>query len=83
LLRHVAEAKSATPAQVALAWLLAQRPWIVPIPGTRKVFRLEENLAAAFLVLSEQDLAEIERAASAIQIRGARLPEAVLKLTNG
>jgi aryl-alcohol dehydrogenase-like predicted oxidoreductase len=83
LLRRVAEAKGATPAQVALAWLLAQKPWIVPIPGTRKVVRLEENLAAVAVSLSEQDLAEIERAASAIQIQGARLPEAVLKLTDG
>jgi aryl-alcohol dehydrogenase-like predicted oxidoreductase len=83
LLRQVAEAKGATPALVALAWLLAQKPWIVPIPGTRKVFRLEENLAAVSVCLSEQDLAEIERAASAIQIQGARLPEAVLRLTNG
>jgi aryl-alcohol dehydrogenase-like predicted oxidoreductase len=83
LLRRVAEAKGATPAQVALAWLLAQKPWIVPIPGTRKVFRLEENLAAVAVSLSKQDLAEIDRAAAAIQIQGARLPEAVLKLTNG
>jgi aryl-alcohol dehydrogenase-like predicted oxidoreductase len=68
---------------VALAWLLAQKPWIVPIPGTRKLARLEENLNAVSLELTSQDLAEIERTASAIQIQGARLPEAVLKLTNG
>jgi len=83
LLKRTAESKGATPAQVALAWLLAQKPWIVPIPGTRKLVRLEENLAAASLDLTERDLTEIERAASSIQIQGARLPEAVLKLTNG
>jgi aryl-alcohol dehydrogenase-like predicted oxidoreductase len=83
LLRRTAESKGATPAQVALAWLLAQKPWIVPIPGTRKLARLEENLNAVSLELTSQDLAEIERTASAIQIQGARLPEAVLKLTNG
>jgi aryl-alcohol dehydrogenase-like predicted oxidoreductase len=83
LLRRTAELKGATPAQVALAWLLAQKPWIVPIPGTRKLARLEENLNAVSVELTPQDLAEIERAASAIPIQGARLPEAVLKLTNG
>ena len=83
LLRRTAELKDATPAQLALSWLLAQKPWIVPIPGTRKLARLEENLNAVFVELTPQDLAEIDRAASAIQIQGARLPEAVLKFTNG
>jgi aryl-alcohol dehydrogenase-like predicted oxidoreductase len=83
LLKRTAELKGATPAQVALAWLLAQKPWIVPIPGTRKLARLDENLNAVSVELTPQDLAEIERAASAIPIQGARLSEAVLKLTNG
>ncbi|HEY3258236.1 MAG TPA: aldo/keto reductase [Gemmatimonadaceae bacterium] len=83
LLKRVAEKKHATPAQVALAWLLAQKPWIVPIPGTKKVARLEENLAAANVELTTADLREIEAAASSIPVRGERLPEAVLKFTNG
>lgn len=83
LLRRIAESKGATPGQVALAWLLAQKPWIVPIPGTRKLARVEENLAAVSVDLTEQDLTEIDHGASAIQIQGARLPEAVLKLTHG
>jgi aryl-alcohol dehydrogenase-like predicted oxidoreductase len=83
VIKGVGERAQATPAQVALAWLLAQKPWIVPIPGTRKLARLEENLAAASLELSAHDLAEIDRAASAIPIHGARLPEAVLKWTHG
>ena len=73
----------ATPGQVALAWLLAQKPWIGPIPGTRKLARLEENSAAAYLNLSGHDLLKIDRTASAISVQGARLPQAVLKLTNG
>ena len=67
----------ATPAQIALAWLLVQKPWIVPIPGTTKLHRLEENLGGAIVQLSEQDLAEIETAASKIKIEGARYPEAL------
>ena len=63
-------------------WLLAQKPWIVPIPGTRKLTRLEENLGAVSVKLTEDDLREIDAAALRIQIQGARLPEAVLKLTN-
>jgi aryl-alcohol dehydrogenase-like predicted oxidoreductase len=82
LLTSVAQRKGATPAQVALAWLLAQKPWIVPIPGTRKVSRLEENIGAASLELTTEDLREINRAASRIEVQGARLPEEVLKLTN-
>ena len=81
LLNRVAERKGATPAQVALAWLLAQKPWIVPIPGTRKLHRLEENLGAVNVELTHDDLHEIETAAAEIQIHGARLPESVLKLT--
>jgi aryl-alcohol dehydrogenase-like predicted oxidoreductase len=70
-----AKRKNATPAQVALAWMLAQKPWIVPIPGTTKIHRLEENLKAEQLVLSNQDLQEIEDAFSAIQVQGARYPQ--------
>jgi aryl-alcohol dehydrogenase-like predicted oxidoreductase len=82
LLNRVAERKHGTPGQVALAWLLAQRPWIVPIPGTRKLERLEENLGAASVELTDTDLREIDEAASRITVQGARLPEAVLKLTD-
>ena len=77
----VAEQKRATPAQIALAWLLAQKPWIVPIPGTRKLHRLDENIGAVNVELTPDDLREIESAAAKIQIQGARLPEAVLKFT--
>src|SRR5690349_12397554 len=83
LLEHVAERKRATPAQIALAWLLAQKPWIVPIPGTKKVARLEENLGAVNVELTPGDLREIEDVAAKIPIKGERLPDAVLKLTNG
>jgi aryl-alcohol dehydrogenase-like predicted oxidoreductase len=83
LLKRVAAAKGTTPAQIALAWLLAQKPWIVPIPGTTKLHRLEENLGAVNIELTSDDLREIEAAASKIPVQGARLPEAVLKLTNG
>ena len=72
--------KHATPAQVALAWLLAQKPWIVPIPGTRRVERLDENLAAAAVELTADDLSEIERAAAQIQVQGARYPEHLQRL---
>jgi aryl-alcohol dehydrogenase-like predicted oxidoreductase len=83
LLNRVADQKRATPAQIALAWLLAQKPWIVPIPGTKKLERLEENLGAVDVELTRADLREVHEAASKIPIRGERLPEAVLKLTNG
>lgn len=79
LLKRTAVEKSATPAQVALAWLLAQKPWIVPIPGTTKLHRLEENIGAAEVVLTQADLAEIERAAAAIKVEGERYPEQLLK----
>src|SRR5947207_801046 len=82
-IQHVADQKRATPAQIALAWLLAQQPWIVPIPGTKKVARLEENLGAANVELTGADLRDIQEAASKIPIKGERLPEAALKLTNG
>ena len=67
--------KNSTPAQVALAWVLAQKPWIIPIPGTTKVHRLQENLNAETLTLSHEDLAEIENAFSEILIQGARYPQ--------
>jgi aryl-alcohol dehydrogenase-like predicted oxidoreductase len=81
VIKTVAERKQATPAQVALAWLLAQKPWIVPIPGTTKHHRLEENIGAVELDLTADDLIEIDREASKIEVQGERLPEAVLKMT--
>ncbi len=81
LLRRIGGEKGATPAQIALAWLLARKPWIVPIPGTTKLHRLEENLGSADIVLTEGDLAGIERAASAIPIEGERYSEPFLKMT--
>ena len=75
ILRSIAEKKNATPAQIALAWLLARKPWIVPIPGTTKVPRLEENIGAAAIRLSPDDLRDIDSAASHITIQGARYPE--------
>ena len=81
VLKRVAEKKRATPAQIALAWLLAQKPWIVPIPGTTKLHRLGENLGAASVEFTPDDLREIEDAASKIAIQGARLPEQVLKMS--
>jgi len=72
--------KQATPAQVALAWLLAQKPWIVPIPGTTKLHRLQENVGAASIQLSPDDLRELEAAASRIAVQGARYPEHLQKL---
>jgi len=81
LLQGVAAAKGATAAQVALAWLLAQKPWIVPIPGTRKLERVEENIGAANVTLTAADLSEIETAAARIQVQGARLPAAILQLS--
>jgi len=81
LLRRIAERKKATPAQIALAWLMARKPWIVPIPGTRKRERLDENIGAAAVALTADDLGEIDRAASAIAIQGARYPEHLEKRT--
>jgi aryl-alcohol dehydrogenase-like predicted oxidoreductase len=81
LLREVAERKCVTPAQIALAWLLAQKTWIVPIPGTTKLHRLNENLGAVAVELTSEDLVEINTAASKITLKGARLPEAVLKMS--
>jgi aryl-alcohol dehydrogenase-like predicted oxidoreductase len=81
LVKAVAERKSATPAQVALAWLLAQKPWIVPIPGTTKRHRLEENLGAVNVELTQNDLKQIDEASSKLKLEGARLPEAMLKMT--
>ncbi|HEY7236710.1 MAG TPA: aldo/keto reductase [Gemmatimonadaceae bacterium] len=83
LLERVAAEKRATPAQIALAWLLGSKSWIVPIPGTTKLHRLEENLAAVDVELTPNDLREIDEGASKIPVKGERLPEAVLKLTNG
>jgi aryl-alcohol dehydrogenase-like predicted oxidoreductase len=81
LLSKVAERKKATPAQLALAWLLAQKPWIVPIPGTTKLHRLEENLAAASVELTPDDLRDINSASSKIKVEGARYPERLEQLT--
>jgi len=81
LIKAVAERKGATPAQVALAWLLAQKPWIAPIPGTTKLRRLEENLGAMNVELTGDDLKQINEAASNLRVEGARLPEAMLKMT--
>ncbi len=81
LLMKIAERKNTTPAQIALAWLLAQKPWIVPIPGTKKLSRLEENIGAVNVELTSDDLREIEGAASKITIQGARYPEALEKRT--
>ena len=81
LVKSVAQRKSATPAQVALAWLLAQKPWIVPIPGTTKLHRLQENLGAVNMELTESDLKQIDEASSKLKLEGARLPEAMLKMT--
>lgn len=82
LLASIAQRKGATPGQIALAWLLAQKPWIVPIPGTRKLHRLEENIGAADIELSTDELAEIEGAASKIQVQGGRYHEAQERMTN-
>ncbi len=81
LVKAVAERKGATPAQVALAWLLAQKLWIVPIPGTTKLHRLEENLGAVNIELTQNDLKQIDEASSKLKLEGARLPEAALKMT--
>ena len=82
LLEQIALHKNATPAQIALAWLLVQKPWIVPIPGTRRLERLDENIGAASLELTSDELHEIETAASKITIHGARYPESAEKLIN-
>jgi len=81
LLGQIGERTKATPAQIALAWLLAQKPWIVPIPGTTKLARLEENIGAVSVELTPDDLREIESAASTIKIQGARYPEAMERIT--
>ena len=81
LLNEIARRKKATAAQVAIAWLLAQKPWIVPIPGTRKLERLEENIGAVEVELTSTDLGDIDTAASKITVQGARLPEAVLRMS--
>ncbi|WP_284755918.1 aldo/keto reductase [Arthrobacter sp. efr-133-R2A-120] len=82
LLANIARRKGATPGQIALAWLLAQKPWIVPIPGTRKLHRLEENIGAAVVELSAAELGEIEDAASKIQVQGGRYNDAAERMTN-
>ncbi|PYK27709.1 MAG: aldo/keto reductase, partial [Verrucomicrobia bacterium] len=81
LLGEIAKRKNATPAQIALAWLLAQTPWIVPIPGTTKLHRLEENIGAASIELTSEDLREIDSAASEIEVQGARYPERLEAMT--
>ncbi|PZV39450.1 aldo/keto reductase [Mesorhizobium kowhaii] len=81
VVKSVAQRKGATPAQIALAWLLAQKPWIVPIPGTTKLHRLEENLGAVDVALTSQDLHELAEALAKIEVQGDRLPEGALKMT--
>ena len=81
LLRRIAESKKATPAQIALAWLLAQKPWIVPIPGTTKPERMEENIGSVNIELSMDDLSEIDCAASKITVQGERYPEELMRMT--
>ena len=80
-LGRIAMRKDATPAQIALAWVLAQKPWIVPIPGTTKLNRLEENIGAVSIQLTPEDLQEIDAAASKIKVEGARYPERLEKMT--
>jgi aryl-alcohol dehydrogenase-like predicted oxidoreductase len=81
LLSGIGKRKEATPAQIALAWLLAQKPWIVPIPGTTKLRRLDENIGAAAIELTPADLSEIARAATSITVHGDRYPETLERLT--
>ena len=81
LLGSIGKRKKATPAQIALAWLLAQKPWIAPIPGTTKLNRLEENIGAAAIELTANDLRDIDAAASKIKVEGARYPEKLEKMT--
>ena len=80
LVTRVAERKGVTVGQVALAWLLAQKQWVVPIPGTRRLERLDENLGSAELELSTEDLAELERASESVQVQGDRYPEAMQRM---
>ncbi|MEO8895979.1 MAG: aldo/keto reductase, partial [Rhizomicrobium sp.] len=80
LLAEMAQKKHATPAQIALGWILAQKPWIVPIPGTTKLHRLEENLGGAPVTLTKDDLAALDKAVSAIAFTGARYPEALQQM---
>ncbi len=82
LLKQMAKRKNSTPAQIALAWLLAQKPWIVPIPGTTKLHRLEENLAAVAVELTLDDLRNIETSFAGVAVKGARLPEQILRYSN-
>lgn len=82
LVKDVAQTKDATPGQIALAWLLAQKPWIVPIPGTRKLHRLRENIAATQVELSTHELADLTEAAGRIEVQGERYPEAMARMTN-
>ena len=82
LLGAIAARKNATVAQIALAWLLAQQPWIVPIPGTRRLTRLEENIGAADVELTAGDLQELDTAAAAIEVQGARYPDHLERMTN-
>lgn len=82
LITKFAEQKKATPAQIALAWILAQKPWMVPIPGTTKLHRLEENIGAAAVALTPDDLRQIDNASSKIPVQGARYPENLQKLVN-
>ncbi len=81
LLTRFAEQKKATPAQIALAWLLMKKPWIVPIPGTTKLHRLEENIGAAAVELTPNEVREIETAASNIDVHGARYPEQIEQMS--
>ncbi|SPE36573.1 Pyridoxine 4-dehydrogenase (fragment) [Candidatus Sulfopaludibacter sp. SbA3] len=82
LLASIGERKKATPAQIALAWLLAQKPWMVPIPGTTKLHRLDENAGAVSVELTPDDLRDIEHAASKITVQGARYPEKLEQMTD-
>ena len=81
LLTSMAKRQKATPAQIALAWLLAQKPWIVPIPGSRRLERILENMGAAQVELTPEDLPDIDAAASKITVQGAQLPENILKMS--
>ncbi|MGA8527287.1 MAG: aldo/keto reductase, partial [Candidatus Sulfotelmatobacter sp.] len=81
LLASIGKRKNATPAQIALAWLLAQKPWIAPIPGTTKLNRLEENIAAVPIQLTPADLRDIDAAASKVKVEGSRYPERLEKMT--
>ena len=81
LLGTIGKSKNATPAQIALAWLLAQKPWMVPIPGTTKIHRMEENIGAVAIELTADDLRQIDEAASQIKVEGARYPEHIEKMT--